>query len=181
MVQHTLREQMLRDLSLHDDLTGLYNRRGLFALAEQQVRTAERQRRGFDVVFVDLDGLKRINDTFGHSQGDLALCDAAMLLRGTFRDSDVIARLAGDEFAVLVLDDPLVDGQEPGEGVEHVCDRLMLAVAHHNATAGRPYQLSISLGYSAFDPQRPTNLEGLLAAADELMYRQKRGKQLARA
>jgi ligand-binding sensor domain-containing protein len=92
MVQRALREEMLRELSLHDELTGLFNRRGLVTLAEQLVRESERERRGFDVVFADMDGLKRINDTLGHPEGDRALRDAGTLIRASFRESDVAAR-----------------------------------------------------------------------------------------
>jgi diguanylate cyclase (GGDEF)-like protein len=181
IAQQALREQMLRDLSLHDDLTGLYNRRGLMALGEQQVRAAERQRRGFDVVFVDLDGLKGINDQHGHPAGDQALIDCARLLRETFRESDVMARLGGDEFALLVLDDPLVHGGQPGIGVDQACQRLLDAVEELNASEIRPYTLSLSVGCSGFDPAQPVPLERLLADADQRMYTHKRQKRLARA
>ncbi|HEX2077994.1 MAG TPA: two-component regulator propeller domain-containing protein [Longimicrobium sp.] len=180
MAQQAVREEMLRDLSLQDDLTGLYNRRGLLALAEQLVREGERSRRGFDVVFVDLDGLKRINDTLGHPEGDRAIRDAAQVIRASFRDSDVVARLGGDEFAVLVRNDP-AHGGDPGAAVEAATARLREAVARHNATAGRPYELSLSLGFSGYDPAAPQPIESLLDAADQQMYAHKRAKRLARA
>ncbi|HEV3049736.1 MAG TPA: two-component regulator propeller domain-containing protein [Longimicrobium sp.] len=177
-VQSALREEMLRDLSLQDDLTGLYNRRGLLALAEQQVRAAERNRRGFGVVFADLDGLKSINDTLGHPEGDRAIRDAADLIRGSFRDSDVVARLGGDEFAVLVLSER--EG-EADAAMEAAAARLMEAVARHNATLERPFAVSLSLGFSEYDPAEPRSIESLLEAADQQMYAQKRRKQIARA
>jgi diguanylate cyclase (GGDEF)-like protein len=179
MVQRALREEMLRDLSLQDDLTGLYNRRGLLTLAEQRVREAERHRRGFDVVFADLDGLKRINDTLGHPHGDHAIRDAARLIRASFGDQDVVARLGGDEFAVLVLD-PL-HGAEDSPRVEAASARLAEALARHNATGERPFELSVSLGVSRFDPAAPRSIEELLDLADKQMYVQKRGKRIARA
>jgi diguanylate cyclase (GGDEF)-like protein len=177
MVRRALREEMLRDLSLHDDLTGLYNRRGLMALAEQKVREAERHGRGFGVVFADLDGLKRINDTLGHPEGDRAIRDAAQVIRGSVRDSDVVARLGGDEFAMLVLSE-----RQGGatEAIEAAAARLMEALARHNATEERPYTLSLSLGFSGYDPAAPHSIESLLEAADQQMYLQKRGKQVAR-
>jgi diguanylate cyclase (GGDEF)-like protein len=182
MVQRTLREEMLRDLSLHDDLTGLYNRRGLLALAEQQVRQAERQGRGFGVVFADLDGLKRINDTLGHPEGDRAIRDAAGLIRASFRDSDVVARLGGDEFAVLVLPHPSSPGEaDASVAMDAAAARLMEAVEHHNAAGDRPYQLSLSLGFSGFDPAAPRSIESVLESADQQMYAHKRLKRVARA
>ncbi len=178
MVQRALREEMLRDLSLQDDLTGLYNRRGLLTLAEQLVREAERQRRGFGVVFADLDGLKRINDTLGHPEGDRAIRDAARLIRASFRDADVVARLGGDEFAVLVLDD--ASGDE-GAAMEAAAARLTDELERHNAASDRPFQLALSLGFSRFDPAAPRSIESLLEYADQQMYVQKRGKRIARA
>ncbi|MFL5579482.1 MAG: two-component regulator propeller domain-containing protein [Gemmatimonadaceae bacterium] len=172
VVTHATRENMLRALSLRDDLTGLYNRRGLVALAEQQVRTAERARVGFAVAFVDMDGLKEINDTWGHRTGDRAIADAAALLRATFRESDVVARLGGDEFAALVPDDP--SGAKGG--AEAACARLADLVARHNATAGRPYRVSLSVGLARFDPGAPLSLETLLEAADRAMYADKKLK-----
>jgi diguanylate cyclase (GGDEF)-like protein len=179
IAERAVREEMLRDLSLRDDLTGLYNRRGLLALAEQLVREAERARRGFDVVLADLDGLKRINDTLGHPEGDRAIRDAAEVIRASFRDSDVVARLGGDEFAMLVRHDPVHAG-DPAAGVAAASARLREAVARHNAAAGRPYELSLSLGFSGYDPAAPQPIESLLDAADRQMYAHKRGKRLAR-
>ncbi|HEX2211310.1 MAG TPA: two-component regulator propeller domain-containing protein [Longimicrobium sp.] len=178
MVQRALREEMLRDLSLHDDLTGLYNRRGLLALAEQQVREAERHGRGFGVVFADLDGLKWINDTLGHPEGDRAIRDAARLIRASFRDADVVARLGGDEFAVLVASER--EG-ETGAAMQSATSRLMQSVARYNASGERPFQLSLSLGFSQYDPAAPRSIDMLLKAADEEMYAHKRRKRIARA
>jgi len=100
------RHQMLlelRAMSLVDELTGLYNRRGFSTLAAQQMRWAARQQQGFVLFFVDLDGMKWINDTFGHQVGDQALREVAEVIRESFRQSDIIARLGGDEFAILAV------------------------------------------------------------------------------
>jgi diguanylate cyclase (GGDEF)-like protein len=180
-VSRAVREETLRAMSLRDELTGLYNRRGLFALAEQEMRAAERQRRGFTVVFADMDGMKAINDAFGHQQGDNALMDAAELLRATFRGSDVVARLGGDEFAVLVPDREGVDGMAGTDDVPAAFARLQEAIEWHNTTADRRYRLGLSVGYSRFDPERPQSIEALLDAADQQMYEQKRVKAAVRA
>lgn len=176
-----VREETLREASLRDELTGLYNRRGLLELADQQMRLAERERRGFTLVFVDMDGMKRINDTFGHQQGDQAIVDAAAQLRATFRASDVIGRLGGDEFAVIVPDAPgsASEGAPPAVAsstaeVAAACERLAEAVSRHNATANRPYRLALSVGASRFDPDEPVSMEVLLDSADREMYAQKR-------
>jgi predicted signal transduction protein with EAL and GGDEF domain len=101
--QHVL-QASLADLALSDELTGLYNRRGFMALAERQLKLGRRSGRGMLFILVDVDGLKQINDSLGHSQGDSALRRTAEVLRKTFRNSDVIARMGGDEFAVLAIE-----------------------------------------------------------------------------
>ena len=117
------------------------------------------------IAVIDLDGLKRINDTLGHPEGDRAIRDAAEVIRASFRDSDVVARLGGDEFAVLVRNDPTYGG-DAATAVEVAAARLREAVARHNATAERPYELSLSLGFSGYDPAAPQPIESLLDAAD---------------
>jgi diguanylate cyclase (GGDEF)-like protein len=169
-VARSMREEMLRELSLHDELTGLHNRRGLMALAEQHVRSMARTQRGFAIVFIDMDGMKHINDTLGHAEGDRALVDVAALLRLTFRESDIAARIGGDEFAVLVRD----DGERPKEGPDAASARLRNAVQQHNATAGRPYQLSLSIGHCRCDPASPVPLEAVMEEADQMMFAAKR-------
>jgi diguanylate cyclase (GGDEF)-like protein len=164
------REEVLRAMSLRDELTGLYNRRGLLALAEQQMEAALRHRVGFDLLFIDMDGLKQINDELGHAQGDQALRDCAALLKATFRRSDVVARLGGDEFAVLVA-----GGPTPRRGGGEIAlARLEDAVVRHTSSVRRPYTLSMSVGASRFDPEAPVPLEDLLHQADEQMYANKR-------
>ncbi|MBE0557658.1 MAG: diguanylate cyclase, partial [Proteobacteria bacterium] len=97
-------EEEIREMSLRDPLTELYNRRGFITLAEQQLRAANRANRRMLLAFIDVDDLKQINDKLGHEEGDKALIDTARIIRRTFRDSDIIARLGGDEFAVLAID-----------------------------------------------------------------------------
>jgi diguanylate cyclase (GGDEF)-like protein len=171
--QSASREQVLRAMSLKDELTGLYNRRGLLALAEQTIETSIRQRKGFGVLFIDLDGLKEINDAHGHAAGDQALCDTAALLHTTFRKSDVLARLGGDEFAVLLI------GREDEsdvslDGAEIAVARLQEAFERHGAGGRRRYTLAASTGASHFDPADPVPLETLLHRADAEMYARKR-------
>jgi diguanylate cyclase (GGDEF)-like protein len=164
----------LRTQSLRDELTGVFNRRGFLAHAEQQSLTALRSRKPFDIVFIDMDGMKRINDTLGHPAGDTALCETVEILRETFRESDVIGRLGGDEFAVLVLDS--------GEAeIALVMERLKEKLATHNTRDGREFSLSLSLGISRFNPLQPVAIEELIEAADRRMYEAKRAKGAARS
>ena len=157
----------LRTLSLSDELTGLYNRRGFFILAEQQIKIATRTRRGMLLVSADLDGLKKINDGFGHHEGDRAIVDAGQILRQSFRESDIISRIGGDEFVVLITEKPEIT-------VEVLFSRLRKNLEVHNRRVQRSYPFSISMGVATFDPQDPTDLNSLLIAADKSMYESKK-------
>ena len=159
--------QELRTLSLSDELTGLYNRRGFFILAEQQIKIATRTRRGMLLVSADLDGLKKINDGFGHHEGDRAIVDAGQILRRSFRESDIISRIGGDEFVVLITEKPEINA-------EVLFGRLKKNLEVHNRRVQRPYPFSISMGVATFDPQDPTDLNSLLIAADKSMYESKK-------
>jgi diguanylate cyclase (GGDEF)-like protein/PAS domain S-box-containing protein len=156
----------LENLSLVDDLTGLYNRRGFLALARHQSRLALRNRTAFSIAFLDLDGLKQINDTLGHRAGDLALVEAAGLLKACFRTSDILARIGGDEFAVFVAD------ANEKETTARIEERLYA----HRITSDHPYQLSFSIGIVSSALQENPTIENLLTTADSLMYEQKRKK-----
>jgi len=157
----------LRTLSLSDELTGLYNRRGFFILAEQQIKIATRTRRGMLLVSADLDGLKKINDGFGHHEGDRAIVDAGQILRQSFRESDIISRIGGDEFVILITEKPEINA-------EVLFNRFKKNLEVYNRRVQRPYSFSISMGVAAFDPQNPTDLNTLLIAADRSMYENKK-------
>lgn len=162
----------LRSLSLIDDLTGLYNRRGFADLGEQYLKLARRTTRGVTLVFLDLDRFKTINDSLGHHVGDRALMKVADILRATFRRSDIVARLGGDEFAVLAL-------EASGESAELLLDRLRDRFRDFNQSGREPYQLSVSIGMARHDGDLRIRLEDLLSEADNAMYEEKRGKRKA--
>jgi diguanylate cyclase (GGDEF)-like protein len=156
----------LLNMAFRDDLTGLYSRRGFLMLAEQQLRLARRSGHGAFLFFLDLDGLKRINDTLGHQTGDFALMEAADLLRVTFRDSDILARFGGDEFAVLVI--------EAGDRSEEIIMRRLEENQSAKCGKHRGYPLLLSVGCARFDPRHPCSIGLLMVRADEAMYDQKR-------
>jgi diguanylate cyclase (GGDEF)-like protein/PAS domain S-box-containing protein len=166
-------EEELRKLSLTDELTNLYNRRGFMTLAEQQIKMANRLNRELLLISADLDDLKVINDTYGHQEGDRALIDIAVILKETFRSSDIIARIGGDEFAALQM-------KNPDNNITITSSRLQDAVGRHNAETERPYTLSISIGTEIYNPEQPKSLEELLANADGKMYEQKKNKNVNR-
>jgi diguanylate cyclase (GGDEF)-like protein/PAS domain S-box-containing protein len=174
LTEHKRIEAQLRSLSLFDELTGLYNRRGFFTLAQQQLKLARRQKGKLLLVFIDLDNMKPINDNLGHSEGDRALTDTAAILKATFRESDLIARLGGDEFAILAT----VDREEDSS---QLILRLQRRLAEYNAKENRPYRLSMSVGMVFHDPEHPIVLEELLVRGDAAMYEQKRAKRSERS
>lgn len=163
-------QMALRAMALIDELTGLYNRRGLQTLSRQYLRMADRLRKRVSHIFVDLDDLKAINDAFGHREGDRALVETAELLRETFRESDILARIGGDEFVVLAL-------ETPGLAHEQWAARLQENLRQRNDRADRRWLLSMSVGIVAYDPDYPCPIDDLLDRADALMYEQKRAKR----
>jgi diguanylate cyclase (GGDEF)-like protein len=157
---------------LNDELTGLHNRRGFLTLAEQQLRYALRTQQEAAILFIDLDNMKTINDSAGHQVGDLALIETARLLKSTFRASDIIARIGGDEFAMLLL----------GSGKDEVVTLVGRLQEHLDARNSQPnshFQLSMSIGMAFYDPRKPCSLEELLGRADAWMYEQKRSRKQA--
>lgn len=161
----------LHFLSLIDELTSLHNRRGFVTLAEQQLKLTRRRGLRSSLVFIDLDDLKIINDTYGHREGDCALQQTARVLRECFRDSDIVARVGGDEFCAL-----LQDASRSGE--EAVRDRLQRELDAYNDSSEKPYRVSVSVGI--VELAGPEGFEHDIARADALMYAQKRSKQKQR-
>ena len=167
--RHRALEQV-RQLAVVDELTGLNNRRGFLILFEHHRELAVRKQVPLTLVFIDLDGMKQINDTYGHQEGDRALIETARLLTTTFRKSDVIARLGGDEFCVL-----LTEGSE--QGGEVAINRLIANVESEMASENRTYGLSLSLGIGRYDPKDPVPVDILIQRADHAMYVQKEAKK----
>ena len=159
-------EEELLALSLTDELTGLYNRRRFFILTEQCLKVAVRKKKRWMLLYIDMDDLKWINDHCGHGEGDQALIGLGSILKKTFRESDVIARIGGDEFAVLLESTDESDGM--------LMTRLYENIRDYNAKVPQDYVLSISVGAGRFDPEYPISIDKLLSKADTLMYAQKR-------
>jgi two-component system, cell cycle response regulator len=164
-------QRTLQNLSLIDDLTGLHNRRGFLALAEQHLRLILRKGAAM-LVYLDVDDLKWINDTFGHLEGNRALTVTANILRACFRQSDIIARLGGDEFCVLMTDTAQGTSRE-------IRKRLQKRVDLTNGLSPRGFRVSLSMGITEVPAVQPPPLEELLRIADELMYLDKRNHRAA--
>jgi diguanylate cyclase (GGDEF)-like protein len=161
-------EEQLRAVTITDDLTGLFNRRGFFTLSDQQRKLADRTKRKMYLLYLDLNHMKQINDKFGHKEGDQALCDTANILKRTFRQSDIIARIGGDEFVVLLTEPVEADIENIVNN--HLHDNLET----HNKQAGRSFQITISTGIVPYDPEYPCSIGNLLSRADDQMYEDKK-------
>jgi diguanylate cyclase (GGDEF)-like protein len=161
-------EWEIQSMSLKDELTGLYNLRGFQLLAEQALRMARRSRMPFSVLFVDVDNLKQINDRLGHAAGSQLLVEAAEFLKTNFRETDVMGRIGGDEFAVA--------GQFSPDAIARAETQLNGDCSERAFEV--PTALSLSMGHVTSDPLRNESLEDLLERADAAMYVRKRMKKL---
>jgi len=163
-------ERHFRIASTIDDLTNLLNRRGFFAVAQKQCYIASRNNLTLYFLFIDLDGLKEINDKYGHSVGDAALIDTANILKDTFRSSDIIARIGGDEFVVISV-------ETPENSRNMLTDRLNKNLALFNSKSDKPYRLSFSTGLTHYSSEQPCSVDELLSEADKKMYEEKKNRK----
>lgn len=159
ITHHNMRVDELAQQALSDELTGLYNLRGFNLFAEHELKLARRRGTRSAILYVDVDNLKKINDTDGHERGNAVLVETANLLRRVFRECDVIARLGGDEFAVFAAD---VNGDP-----QQMHERLVRAAAASSTS------WSVSSGVGTLDPDPALRLTDLLTAADQAMYKNK--------
>lgn len=162
-------ESKLRASSLTDELTGLHNFRGLTLIGERLLLDARRGKQSLSMIFIDADGLKEVNDTLGHDAGSRMLVDIATLLRGNFRDIDLIGRVGGDEFAVMVKGDKT--------DLESMLERFDAAIEEANRPGDKPYRISCSLGVITTAADEKMTLIDLLAHADAKMYENKRQRR----
>ena len=168
-VKQALLDRELRYLALTDDLTCLFNRRGFFATATHQLKLAQRNAQNLLLLFCDVDNLKKINDTYGHREGDLALIRTADALEQSFRGSDILSRLGGDEFVALV--------SETSNQTQEIIVRRLEKNLKKSSIAETRYDLSLSIGVARFDPKCAITLGELMVQADKAMYKKKRSPQ----
>jgi diguanylate cyclase (GGDEF)-like protein len=168
-IREVILDRELRYLALTDDLTCLYNRRGFFAAATQQIKLARRNGQSMLQFFLDVDNLKTINDCCGHQEGDFALVRAADALDEAFRDSDILARLSGDEFVALALETTC-------QSERAILKRLEECVRKSNQKEARS-ELSMSVGIARYDPHKEVTLAELMAQADQAMYESKQERK----
>jgi len=168
--RHQLKEKIF-ELSITDNLTGLYNRDGFMTLAEQQLKLGQRFQEKLSLFIIDLEGLKDINDRFGHQAGDRALQATADVLRNTFREADILGRAGGDEFVVLA-----VGSQSQDQDL--ILQRLYQSKDAYQANSGEQFELNFSVGVSSWTFAKPKSLDDLMREADTARYRHKRARQM---
>lgn len=163
-------QNKLLELSIMDELTGLYNRRGFYLMADHFLQMVNRIKAKAAVIFIDLDSMKMINDTFGHAEGDRALIEMSQLLRKNLRSSDILARFGGDEFVAMVL-------ESENKGFERLFTRIDKHFVDFNNQPDRKYPLLASHGVAYYNPANPCSLEELMEKSDRAMYENKQAKK----
>jgi len=164
-------QREISELSLRDELTQVYNRRGFYLMAEQALRLSRRSSTPFSLLFVDVDDLKQINDSLGHETGSACLREIADLLMKSFRHTDVIGRVGGDEF--------IVAGECGEDFIRQSAQKLELAIVLINSAPDRQYSLRVSYGHASTEGHEAPTLDALIDIADQAMYQSKRQKKMA--
>jgi diguanylate cyclase (GGDEF)-like protein/PAS domain S-box-containing protein len=163
-------EKKLEKLAHFDVLTGCYARGYGLSLFERQIKSAQRHKTSILLLYLDLDRLKYINDTFGHKEGDKAVKEAAKFFKSTLREVDIICRMGGDEFLLIFPDSSLND-------VPLIKERITNKLKELNENLNKPYKISFSIGLSCYNPSNPLSIEELIKIADEKMYEDKKKKK----
>ena len=163
-------EKKLEKLAHFDVLTGCYARGYGLSLFERQMKSAQRHKTSILLLYIDLDRLKDINDTFGHKEGDKVLKEAAKFFKSTLREVDIICRMGGDEFLLIFPDSSLND-------VPLIKERITNKLKELNENLNKPYKISFSIGLSCYNPSNPLSIEELIKIADEKMYEEKKKKK----
>ena len=162
-------EEQLQKASMTDELTGLYNRRGFFALAEHNFKMIKRSNNKSYLLYIDMDNLKKINDNLGHNEGDAAIVATSKILKTTYRDTDIIARVGGDEFIIFPV-------ETSEASYESIVSRLQRNLDIYN-TSKLDYKLSLSVGVALISAESSCDIDELIAQADESMYESKQNKK----
>jgi len=165
----TKKTQELYRMSITDELTKIYNRRGFFILLEKQMEIAKKNKEMMFLFIIDLNNFKKINDNYGHKEGDFVLIETANILKNTFRESDIIARMGGDEYAVFSLGNNY-------QNAEGIVDRLKNNINLYNDRSNNPYELSVSVGFACCDYLNSRSIDEVIAEADKRMYEEKKKK-----
>ncbi len=165
----TFRNNQLNRISMYDELTGVYNRRGFFEFANRVLTAPENDGKHAVIIFGDLDNLKKINDTFGHDNGDYAIMCAADFIKGGLRNADIVGRIGGDEFAAFALCESLCKS-------ESIPSRIKQIAEMHNATSDKSFNITISVGIHEIICSPELNIQSFMKHADSALYEDKKNK-----
>jgi len=160
-------EEQLIKLTHIDLLTGCYNRRYALELLDRHLKLSQRNKSSILLAFLDIDGFKAINDTFGHDEGDEVLKEVAGLLKSTLREIDIICRMGGDEFLLIFPDSSLKE-------ISLIISRLQKNLSQLNKIIKKDYSIKFSMGFSEYLPDKPKTLNELIHIADQRMYEEKK-------
>jgi len=166
-------EDELKRLAHYDILTGVYNRGYGLELLQRQLKLAKRNKSSLLLAYTDLDNLKEINDAFSHEEGDRVMVQVAKLFKSTLREVDIIIRMGGDEFLVILLGCSLNE-------IPIIRKRLSKGLTRLNKINNKPYKIGFSTGFSNYDPVYPLSMNELIRIADEKMYEEKKSKNKGR-
>lgn len=163
------RNNVLNRMSMIDELTGVYNRRGFYVSANRILKAAENEGRQAAIIFGDLDNLKKVNDTFGHDDGDYAIVSCAEFLKKSLRTTDVVGRIGGDEFAAFAIcDDADIIAKLPS--------RIKGIASKHNEVSDKPYNVTVSIGIYPIICSPELNIQEFMDKADNALYEDKKKK-----
>lgn len=162
----------LKNSYVIDELTGIFNRRGFYMHGGSLYKAAAITGGKATMCFGDMDGLKKINDTYGHKEGDEAILTAALLIKESFGTDDIVARIGGDEFIIIAAN------KSTENDINRISDGIKLNFDKYNSISNKPYKLSISLGFSAYSPDIKLSFEQLIQDADKELYKQKKKAKL---
>ena len=160
----------LHNLSHMDELTGLLNRRGFVNMGKRHIELAKARNVPFLLFFADLDGLKEINDTFGHKEGDFAIIKTGEILKKSLRQTDIISRLGGDEFTFITIN-------TSRKNANIIKQNIILNMKEYNHSSDKPYKLSISIGMAYYSPDLNITFKALMEIADKMLYNEKKSKK----
>ena len=165
----TYRNKQLNKISMYDELTGVYNRRGFYEFTNRVFTAPENEGKRAVLIFSDLDNLKKINDNFGHEEGDYAITSAASFLKHGLRTTDIVARIGGDEFAAFAL-------CEDEKIIQSIPGRIKAIAAKHNEESTKKYNITISVGIYELNCNPAHNIQSFMDKADASLYEDKKKK-----
>lgn len=165
----TFRNNQLSRISMHDELTGVFNRRGFYESANQIFTSAENAGKRCVLIFADLDNLKKINDTFGHEEGDYAIKSIANFLKSGLRNTDIVARIGGDEFAAFAL-------CEDEKIIRSIPSRIKKIAEKHNLNSDKKYNITVSIGVYELNCNPAEKIQLYMDKADASLYEDKKNK-----